>query len=266
VNEYAGRLALVTGAGDGIGAMLARGLADWGMRVCVQDIRAEAAEAIAAEIGSGAFALAFDVSDRDACFAAAETLTANGDPLSFLWINAGVGAGASLLNGRPNVIEWAFSVNALGMIWTAQAFVPLMTDATGPRHVGFTASSASLRPPGGDLPLYPVTKHASFAIADGLGAELAKQDIGSTLLCPGLFNTQIWDGARARPERFGGVRRMDPAISERWDNAKSPELMWPHIEQKVLDGGGYLVCATEETTLSDVDNYAAAIRSSIVYI
>jgi NAD(P)-dependent dehydrogenase (short-subunit alcohol dehydrogenase family) len=263
---FAGRLVLVTGAGDGIGAMIARGLAGWGMRVCVQDIRAEEARAIATEIGGGAFALAFDVSDRDACMQAAETLKAQGERLSFLWINAGVGAGASLLTGRPNVIEWAYSVNALGMIWTAQAFAPLMADTAGPRHVGFTASSASLRPPGAHMPLYPATKHASFAIADGLGAELAMQGIPSTLLCPGLLNTQIWDGARARPGRFGGVRHMDPAIADRWNNAKSPELMWPHIERTVSSGGGYLVCSTEESTLSDVDDYAAAIRCSIVQI
>jgi NAD(P)-dependent dehydrogenase (short-subunit alcohol dehydrogenase family) len=266
MSEFAGRLALVTGAGDGIGAMLARGLSGWGMRVCVQDIRFEAAEAIAADLGGGAFPLAFDVSDRDACIAAAEEIKAHGEPLSFLWVNAGVGAGASLLTGRPNVIEWAFSVNALGMIWTAQAFVPLMTDSNGPRHVGFTASSASLRPPGAHMPLYPATKHASFAIADGLGAELATQDIASTLLCPGLFNTKIWDGARARPERFGGIRHMDPAISERWDNAKLPSLMWSQIERTVLNGGGYLVCATEDSTLSDVDEYAETIRRSIVNV
>jgi NAD(P)-dependent dehydrogenase (short-subunit alcohol dehydrogenase family) len=266
VNVFHDRLAMVTGAGDGIGAMLARGLAGWGMRVCVQDIRAEAAQAVAQEIGGSAFPLVFDVSDRDACEAAAQDLKVQGEPLSFLWINAGVGVGASLLTGKPNVIEWAFGVNALGMIWTAQTFVPLMTDMVGPRHVGFTASSASLRPPGGDLPLYPATKHASFAIADGLGAELAKRDIASTLLCPGLFNTQIWDGARARPERFGGIRRMDPSIAERWNKAKSPALMWPEIERTVLGGGGYIVCATEDSTLSDVDAYADAIRTSIVQI
>ncbi len=266
MNAFQGKLAMVTGAGDGIGAMLARGLAGWGMRVCVQDIRAEAAQAVAEEIGKGAFPLAFDVSDREACATAASTLQDKGDPLSFLWINAGVGAGASLLTGRPNVIEWAFSVNALGMIWTAQSFVPLMTDANGPRHVGFTASSASLRPPGGDLPLYPATKHASFAIADGLGAELAKQDIASTLLCPGLLNTNIWDGARARPDRFGGARRMDPAIADRWNKAKSPALMWPHIERTVLSGGGYLTCAPDESTAADAADYARAIQNSIVQI
>lgn len=257
---------MVTGAGDGIGAMLARGLAGWGMRVCVQDIRAEAAEAVASEIGGGAFPLVFDVSDRDATMAAAETLKLTGQPLSLLWINAGVGVGASLLTGRPNVIEWAFGVNALGMVWTAQAFAPLMSDASAPRHVGFTASSASLRPPGADMPLYPATKHASFAIADGLRAELAKQDIASTLLCPGLLNTQIWDGARARPDRFGGARSMDPAIADKWNNAKPPSLMWPHIERTVLGGGGYLVCATEEDTISAVTDYAEVIRSSIVQI
>ncbi|MEL8054568.1 MAG: SDR family NAD(P)-dependent oxidoreductase, partial [Pseudomonadota bacterium] len=64
LSNYESKLALVTGAGDGIGAMLARSFASVGMRVCVQDIREDAARGVAEEIGGGAFPLAFDVSDR----------------------------------------------------------------------------------------------------------------------------------------------------------------------------------------------------------
>mgnify|MGYP001371514331 CR=1 FL=1 len=69
LTEYHGKTAIVTGAGDGIGAMLAKNLAAAGLRVGVQDIRREAAERVAKDIGNGAFALVFDVSNRDACFA-----------------------------------------------------------------------------------------------------------------------------------------------------------------------------------------------------
>ncbi|MEM7492162.1 MAG: SDR family oxidoreductase [Pseudomonadota bacterium] len=266
LRHYADKLALVTGAGDGIGAMLARNLAKAGMRVCVQDIREDAARAIADEIGGSAFPLAFDVSDREACLKAAETLKPHG-PLSLLWINAGVGVGSPVISGKPNAVEWAFGVNVLGVIWTAQAFRPLMEIADGPRHVGVTASTASLRPPEGDFPLYATTKHATFAVAEALRGELGQDGIDTTILCPGLLNTKIWDGAKARPDRFGGARHMDPSISAYWDAAKSPDVMWPHIARTIGEGGGYLICSTDNgDTKAVFEERAAQIARGIVEV
>ncbi len=267
LSAFERKVALVTGAGDGIGEMLAKGFAGAGMTVCVQDIRPEAAERVAGEIGEAAFPLAFDVSDRDACMAAADALKAHGWVLNLLWINAGVGVGSPVINGAQNAVEWGFSVNVLGVIWTAQAFRPLMDNAAGRRHVGVTASSAALRPPEGAFPLYATTKHCTFAVAEALRGELAQDGIGTTILCPGLLNTDIWDGARARPERYGGVRRMDPAIAGRWRDARHPDVMWPHIEKMISEGGGYLACATDgDETARAFDERAEAIRRSIIQV
>ena len=266
LKDYEGKLALVTGAGDGIGEMLARKLAAAGMRVCVQDIRLEAAQRVATDIGGDAFPLAFDVSNRDECLAAAKDLGAEG-VLNLLWINAGVGVGSPVLTGNTNAIEWGFDVNVRGVIWTAQAFVPLMEGAAGPRHVGVTASSASLRSPDGAFPLYATTKHGTFAVGEALKGELAERGIGTTLLCPGLLNTKIWDGAKARPDRFGGARRMDPSISKMWDEAKTPDVMWPHIERSIGQGGGYLVCSTDGgETKAAFEARAKEISSAIVEV
>ncbi|MEM7767928.1 MAG: SDR family oxidoreductase [Pseudomonadota bacterium] len=263
LKDYAGRLALVTGAGDGIGEMLAKGLAGLGMVVAVQDIRAEAAERVAGEIGGDAFPIVFDVSDRDAAMAAAETLKSKGTPLSVLWINAGVGIGSPLLKGKPGAIEWGFSVNVLGVIWTAQAFWPLMEGAGGPRHVGVTASSAAMRPPEGDFPLYALTKHGTFAVAETLRGELGQAGVPVTIFCPGLLNTTIWDGAKARPDRFGGPRRMDPSVSKMWDEAKRPDVMWPAIAEALAGDGGYLVCGTEGGLKAGWEARAAEIAAGI---
>jgi len=266
LSAYRGKTAIVTGAGDGIGEMLARNLAAAGMIVGVQDIRAEAAKRVASDIGDGAFPLVFDVSDRDACFAAAEKFAARGS-LNLLWINAGVGVGSPILTGRQNAIEWALDVNVRGVIWTAQAFTPLMRTADGPRHVGVTASTAALRLPEGDFPLYATTKHATFAFAEALKGELTATEIGTTILCPGLLNTNIWDGAKARPERFGGVRHMDPSISKMWDEAKSPDVMWPEIARVIGQGGGYLVCSTDEGgTKAAFEQRAREISAGIVEV
>ena len=258
---YTGRLALVTGAGDGIGEMLAKSLAAAGMRVAVQDIRAEAAERVARDIGETAFPVVFDVSEREACFNASDRLKADEEGLNLLWINAGVGVGASLLDASARTVEWAYGVNVLGAIWTAQAFAPLLSAIDGPKHLGVTASSASLVAPEAPFPLYAATKHASLAVGEALAAELRGQGIGTTLLCPGLLNTNIWDGARARPERFGGPAYMDPAFATRWNEALTPDVMWPLIAESISAGGGYLACITEERTAELRETRQASIKA-----
>jgi NAD(P)-dependent dehydrogenase (short-subunit alcohol dehydrogenase family) len=263
--DYKGKLALITGAGDGIGEMLAKGFAAEGLRVCVQDIRAESAERVVGEIGAAAFPLVADVSDRADLQRAANELAARGETLSILWINAGVGVGGGLLKSKPEAVEWGFAVNALGVIWTAQIFRPLMKD--GPLHVGITASTASLRSPSAPNSLYATTKHATLGIAEALASEFAAEGIGTTILCPGLLNTDIWDGARARPERFGGPRRQDPSIAVYWRQAQTPDVMWPHIRERVANGGGYLVCATDQgETRAVFTARADAIRAGIVEV
>lgn len=137
----------------------------------------------------------------------------------------------------------------------------------GARHVGFTASTAALRKPDGEFPLYATTKHCTFAFAEALAGELHTDGIQSTILCPGLLNTDIWDGARARPDRFGGERRMDPSISGMWRQAKDPIVMWPHIASKIDSGGGYLVCATDGGETKDVfEERAREIGASFIEV
>ena len=264
LSDYKGKRAIVTGAGDGIGEMLARNLAAAGLHVVVQDIRREAAERVAQEIGG--VPVVFDVSDREACTQAADELAVQG-PLNLVWINAGVGVGSPILTGKAKAVEWALDVNVRGVIWTAQAFAPLMVEATGPRHVGITASTAALRRPEGDFPLYATTKHATFAVAEALRGELAVQGIDTTILCPGLLNTNIWDGAKARPDRFGGARHIDPSISKMWDEAKLPDVMWPDIARVIGQGGGYLICSTDEGgTKAAFETRAQEISSGIVEV
>ncbi len=258
--EYAGRTAIVSGAGDGIGAMLARGLAGRGMSIGVLDVRADAAERIAAEIGGDAFSIVADVSRRESVREASESVRERGRAVALLWINAGVGAAEGIVAARARTVEWVYGVNVLGAIWTAQAFVPLLDVDRGPCHVGVTASSASLVAPDPPLTLYAASKQATFGVAEALRAELAGQGIGTTILCPGILNTTIWDSARARPERFGGPRRMDPGVAGRWQAAPSPDALWPRVEHAIATGGGYLVAATEAATRPRFESRHEAIR------
>ena len=80
---------------------------------------------------------------------------------------------------------------------------------------------------------------------------------GKTALVTGA---EVVIGARARPYRFGGERRMDLAISGQWREAQTPDVMWPHIEATLNAGGGYLVCATDPGLIERYDARQARIR------
>lgn len=266
LETYRGGWALVTGAGDGIGRAIARTLAAQGMKLIVADIRAEPAETLVEELranGTEARTCVVDVSDRTALMEAAETLN-NVDALPrILWINAGVAAGASVLEASQRAVDWVYGVNLFGAIWTAQAFVPLMRKLSGPRHVGVTASSAAYQSPPAPFTLYAASKHATLAIGEALRSELAGEDIGVTLFCPGLLNTNIWNAGRARPDRFGGAREIPHAAGERWREAIGPEPLMTGLMETVAAGGGYFAPFTEPASRDGFETRVAAMRAAI---
>jgi NAD(P)-dependent dehydrogenase (short-subunit alcohol dehydrogenase family) len=242
--QFAGRWAIVTGAGDGIGKAFAIGLAECGINIVVADILEAEAQAVAASIqsrGVNVRALAVDVSDRAAMIAAAAGLAEAGIVPALVWANAGVGAGASIIEGSQRAVEWAVAVNILGIAWTAQAFLPRLIALDGPRHFAVTASTAAITDVSAPFTLYAATKHGTAGVAEAIAAELREKQIGSTIIYPGLVNTNIWDAARARPARFGGAARMPETVGDYWRAAPGPEVLVRPVFETIAAGGGRCV-------------------------
>jgi NAD(P)-dependent dehydrogenase (short-subunit alcohol dehydrogenase family) len=264
LDQLQGGWALVTGAGDGIGRSLALGFAKRGLDVVVLDILRNTADAVAEEvraIGVKAISETVDVSDPEALSACADRLAQDGIELSLLWINAGVGVGATLLEGSRSAIEWAVTVNILSVAWTARAFVPLLRQRAGAAHVGVTASSASITDVEGPYTLYAATKHGTAAFAEALTAELAPRGVGVTILYPGLVNTRIWDAARARPDRYGGARLMPDEAGTRWRAAPSPDVLILPVMATIERGGGRCVVDVERRAGALFEERTAAIKA-----
>ncbi len=201
MTHVAGRTALVTGAGSGIGRLVALDLARRGARLVLWDVDAEALTSVAKEIrtaGGEAFAYQCDVGDPDDVTRAAALVRADAGPVDVLVNNAGVVSGRPLMELTQQDIERTFRVNILAHFWTTRAFLPDMVE----RDAGHVVTVASVAGLGGGPRVadYAASKHAAVGFAESLRMELAETAPGvrTTLVCPWFVDTGMFEGARTR--------------------------------------------------------------------
>ena len=177
-------VALVTGGGRGIGAGIARELADAGMRVAVSARTAEEVEAVAAEIGG--IALVGDVSRPEDV----ERWVREVGEIDLLAANAGI-AGPSGNAWEIDPDEWwrTFEVNVLGVYLCCRAVIPGMLERGGGRIV-ITGSGAAYLPGGGGNPAYAASKAAVWRFGETLARQLEGR-IPVFVISPGLVRTEM---------------------------------------------------------------------------
>lgn len=195
----AGRSAIVTGGGSGVGAALTRALVGAGAHVVCADLDVAAAErVVAAAQGSGsARAARLDVTDADAVQALVEEVAAEHGRLDLMFNNAGIhfGGDAELFT----LDQWnkIIDVNIRGVVHGVHAAYPLMLaqspDENGRRgHLVNTASMGGLMA-AGQLTSYVMTKHAVVGLSLALRSEAAAHGIGVTAICPSAVETPMLD-------------------------------------------------------------------------
>ena len=199
-----GKVAVVTGAAHGIGRALALGFAAEGMRVAAVDIDEAGAQATAALIGSGAVARRVDVADAEAVDALADDCFAEFGQVDLLVNNAGVFQGGLCWERSVADWQWAFGVNAYGIIHGQRSFLPRMIAQNTEGHVLNTASVAAFVSAPFSGP-YVVSKCAALSLTECLAHDLAVvgAKIGASALVPSAFDTTIAHSSAVRPARFG---------------------------------------------------------------
>ncbi len=222
--EVSGRVAVVTGAGSGIGRAIAARLGAGGAVVHVADVDEQRVAAVAGEItaaGGRAIAHAVDVSDADAVEALAVSVFDAGDGLDLLFNNAGVGH-AGLVADTP-LADWRriVEINLMGVVHGVHAFVPRLLAQGRPAHIVNTASMAGLVASAGLVP-YTTSKFAVVGLSESLDLELAPRGIRVSALCPGIINTDI---VRASPMRGEWDTRHDRLTALYATRGTSPDVV-----------------------------------------
>jgi NAD(P)-dependent dehydrogenase (short-subunit alcohol dehydrogenase family) len=222
--DFAGQVAVVTGAGSGIGRSTTLLLARLGATVHAADLDAPSAEAVASEVeraGGTATAHAVDVSDPAAVEALAERVFDADGAVDILHNNAGIGHAGAV--DETTLEEWqqVLGVNLMGVVHGIHHFVPRMLRQGRPGHVVNTASLAGLVPVAEMAP-YCTSKHAVVGLSESLNAELSPRGIHVSAICPGLINTPIIDAAFLDGE-LAGERDRIKRIYQRFGS--SPDVV-----------------------------------------
>jgi 3-oxoacyl-[acyl-carrier protein] reductase len=187
--RYDGRVALVTGAAQGIGQAIACKLKAAGARVHVADFDAAGVNRFAQSLGFAAHV--FDVSDRSAAGDAVKAIIARDERLDIL-VNAAGGVRGQV--GRPieeiGENDWRaiFQANVDGAFWLAQAVAPPMRQAGFGRIVNI-ASGAGLRPSLTGIQAYTAAKHALVGLTRQLSQDLGRFGITCNAVAPGFVRS-----------------------------------------------------------------------------
>ena len=207
MRDVAGKTAFITGGASGMGLAMARSFAKAGMKVVIADIEQAARDAAQAEFESSNaefLVLPLDVTDRAAMKEAADATEERFGKVHVVCNNAGVAVGGPIDQMAYNDWDWVNKVNLDGVVNGIQTFTERMKAHGEGGHFVNTASMAGhISIPG--LSVYTGTKFAVVGISETMRADLLAHDIGVSVLCPGLVNTNIFDSGRNRPEDLPGA-------------------------------------------------------------
>ncbi len=202
MSESAARVAVVTGAGRGIGAAIARRLHEDGCAVVLADLDGAAAERVARQIdasGATALGLALDVADGASVHAAFAAVAVRWGRADVLVNNAGTATLAPFLDFPAEAFARVMAVNVTGALLCGQAAARLMREAGGGRIINI-ASVSGIRA-GAGRTAYGTSKAALIGLTRQMAIELAPYGITANAVAPGPVETEL-----ARLHHSAGVR------------------------------------------------------------
>ena len=196
------KVAIVTGAANGIGRAIAVRLAAEGAKVAIADIQLDSAEDAAAEIrrsGASAIAVALDVTRLDDAIAAADRVERKLGPIDILVNNAGWDIVLPFVESTPDLWDKVIAINFHGMLNCCKAVAPRMQARGAGKIVSISSDAARVGSSGEAV--YAGCKAAIIAFSKTLARELAANRINVNVVCPGPTDTALLRNAMAGREK-----------------------------------------------------------------
>ncbi len=194
MTALAGKVALVTGGGRGIGRAICEAMAQAGARVAVADLNE--ADAIETAEAIGGMAVVMNVAHfEDAARCVAQVEDALGG-VDILVNNAGIFNMASIDKVTPEDYRRQYDVNVGGTIFACQAVVPAMKRRGSGSIINFSSQAGRRGEP--NISIYCSTKAAVISVTQSLALELASDNIRVNAVAPGVIDTPMWDSVDAQ--------------------------------------------------------------------
>jgi len=200
--NVSGKIVLITGAGSGIGRLMAIRFAKLGSQLVLWDLNEDGNDQTAAEcqkLGARVTTYTCDVSRPDAVYSVATQVKEEVGVVDILINNAGVVTGKRLLDCPDTMIQKTMEVNSMAHFWTVKAFLPAML-SRNQGHVVTIASAAGWIGVSGAVD-YCSSKFAAVGFDESLRAELwarNKTGVHTTVVCPYLIDTGMFAGCKTR--------------------------------------------------------------------
>ena len=248
-----GRVAIVTGAGGGIGRGIAVALARRGCHLALADIDAAGLAATAEQgeaLGVRTSRHLVDVADRAAVAALPEALVAAHGRVDLLVNNAGVALGGSFEQVSEADFDWLMAINFEAVVRMTRAFLPLLHGSDDARIVNVSSVYGLISPPGHSA--YSASKFAVRGFSNALRHELEGTRVGVTVVHPGGVATAIARSARPPagvPAEEIAARRAASEKMLRMAPARAGEIIVRAVEQRrarVLVGADAVIVALIE--------------------
>jgi NAD(P)-dependent dehydrogenase (short-subunit alcohol dehydrogenase family) len=207
MDDFQDRIAFVTGGASGIGFGIAKQLVAAGCKAAIADLRQDHLdEALAwfeeGQLGSRVYGVQVDVTNRARMAEAADQVEREFGPVTILVNNAGVGVEGPLRDASYADWDFGLGVNLGGVVNGIQTFWPRVRAHGRGGHIVNTASLAGLVPMPSWMAIYATAKAAVIAMSESIADDLARDNIGVSVLCPGPIKSRIHELSRNRAEGY----------------------------------------------------------------
>lgn len=236
-----GKVAFITGGASGIGLGIAQACVRAGMKVAISDFRPDHLEESARyfqseEAQKQVRHLQLDVTDRAAFARAADEAQRAFGKIHVLCNNAGIGILGPLKQAKFGDWDWAIDVMIGGVVNGIQTLLPRILEHGEGGHIVTTSSMGGVIPLSGS-PIYSTVKSAVVGMSEAMRGELANDNIGVSVFCPGPVATNIHEVGRMRPDKYreeSGYAEKEAQLAQR--PAFATEMSIEECGERVLRG------------------------------